>query len=335
MSRKITVLPARSDREARESPVQSPSRHDPSRILSPENAERGSRDLPEGLSPEVAAVFKSGAAAWRPFIKAYSPFILACARRLASDYDERMEIYVHVCSRLFADDCRRIRQFRGVGENGRCKFTTWLAAVVLNLGREWIRTIRGRRRLYRKIRELPRNDRLIFRYRFWEGFGVSEIVSLLQLNHGIDFAEEQVVASLRQIRRLMGRDHVWRLVAKEFQRGRCVSLDGGSGRGAPGIVGEPRSEAPTPDVESRAVLAVDLLRRAVRLLPELEQQAVMMKFSRGMSARAIAGELGIRNYKRVYELQARAIVKIRGNLIGHGVSLDDFGPRPGALELLK
>ena len=54
----------------------------------------------------VAAVIDHGAAAWAPFLREYSGFMLGCIRRLSSDHDQRMDMYLHVCARLFEDDCR-------------------------------------------------------------------------------------------------------------------------------------------------------------------------------------------------------------------------------------
>ena len=123
------------------------------------------RDNTESVVPQpVEAVASTGAKAWPEFLLHYSPFILSCIRRFATDEDERMEIYVHVCHRLADDDCRRIRQYRGMGDFGPCKFSTWLAAVTFNLAREWIRSSRGRRRLFRSLSDLGRIDRLVFQY---------------------------------------------------------------------------------------------------------------------------------------------------------------------------
>ena len=57
-------------------------------------------------TPEsVTAIRREGIDAWPRFLDDFSPFMLSCIRRYAADQDERMEIYVHVCTRLAADNC--------------------------------------------------------------------------------------------------------------------------------------------------------------------------------------------------------------------------------------
>ena len=302
------------------------ARHGPHRSAS----RRYANDLP----PAAAAVLRDGELAWPAFLRDFSPFLMACARRLASDYDERMEIYLHVCTRLRAEGCRRLRQFRGRGERGRCKFTTWLAAVVFNLGREWIRTHRGRRRYYRRVQQMSRLDRLVFRYRFWEGYQVGEITRVLRLNHAIHCDESRVIASLRRIRGQMGNDQTWRLLRRG--RGSLPELSIDERREfLPGQVAEPRCHRHEPVALVLREAAVGTLRQCVSELPELERAVVTLRFRDGLVARQIAERLGIDNYKQVYELQARALMRLRRLLEDRGVSLRDFGAAPGQLELLR
>lgn len=313
-----------------DAPRRSPARIEAASTLRPAS------ELAAGEMPaEVAAIVARGEAAWRPFIGAYSGFILSCIRRLSGDHDERMDIYLHVCARLYSQDCRRVKQFRGSGDNGACKFTTWLAAVVFNLGREWIRSKRGRRRLYRKIRELPELDRIIFRYRFWEGFDMVQIARFLQVNHRVVVSEEDVASSVGRMLSLLGCDQLWRLVSKSAGYARQVPLEEQPLAGMPGDRAAERRRSLGPAADLMSGLAVAVLREVVGALPDAERRALTLKYGHGMNAKEIAAVLEIVNYKRVYELQAKAIVHIRKVLVERGVSLSDFGTRPGTLELLK
>lgn len=290
---------------------------------------------PENAPPEVARVFARGAEAWRPFLRAYSPFILGCLRRLADDYDERMEIYVHVCRRLRADDCRRIKQFRGRGSGRACKFTTWLAAVTFNLAREWIRTSRGRRRLFRSVSELPERDRLVFRYFFWERYGVGEIAELLTARHHLPTTRGQVADSLESIEGCLTRDHRWRLLTRTLRSIPPISIDGPRGLVADGIPFEVPDGKAGPESRSRRAWAVSVLRRLMDELPKEEALALRMKFGRGMTAKAVARALDIANYKRVYEIQARAMRRLARGMEAEGVQLTDFRDGAGALDVLE
>ena len=135
-------------------------------------------------STSTSTFFQSAGAGaavrWPEFVREYSTFILGCIRRFTTDPDERMDMYAHVCVRLRADDCRRLKQFRGHGDEGDCKFTTWLATVTLNLCREWIRVNRGRRRFYKAIERLTAKHALVFKHRYWNGYTSEQILEVLK-----------------------------------------------------------------------------------------------------------------------------------------------------------
>lgn len=284
--------------------------------------------------PELTAIRARGARAWRPFLARFSPFILRCIRRVARDYDERMEIYVHVCQRLYEDDCRRVKQFRGDAGDRPCKFTTWLAAVVFNIAREWVRSTKGRRRMFQAVRELPRADRLIFRYYFWEGYDVPEIANLLAARHGVDGGRQRVFQGLARLERRLSRDGRWRLVTRLLRAEAPLRLEMSR---RPGGAGPPLQVAdPSPDQETRsgAREAASVLRGLLEELPEVERVALELKFARGMTARAVARALGIRNYKKVYAIQGRALRRLEKGVRRKGLRLADFDLAPREMDVL-
>jgi len=267
---------------------------------------------------------EAGSSAWPAFLEEYSPFILSCVRRFAMDEDERMEIYVHVCCRLVADNCRRVRNYRGQGDIGSCKFSTWLAAVVFNLAREWIRSSRGRRRLFQAVKELGRTDRLVFKYYFWEGYSTAQIAMLLRSREQAPFAVGDVVERLKSIERRLSRDHRWRLVTSLLRSAGPLSID----QPRPTVGDALPMELPSPAVGSNHGLereqAQGLLRELIDELPDEERIAIRMRFDQGLTAREVARALGFRNYKRVYEVQGRALAKLATGLRSRGVELEDF-----------
>ena len=283
------------------------------------------RDDTESAVPQlVAAVASAGAKAWPEFILHYSPFILSCIRRFAADHDERMEIYVHVCRRLADDDCRRIRHYRGMGDFGPCKFSTWLAAVIFNLAREWIRSTRGRRRLFRSLSDLGRIDRLVFQYYFWEGYTLVQIARLLQSKEHLNCGVCEVIERLAAIERLLTPDHRWRLVTSLLRSARPVSIDRPRT-----VVGEEISfDVPDDREDSSHHLgrdeAYDVLQELIGTLPDEERLALRLRFERGLSAREIAIALGLNNYKRVYEIQGRALSSLATGLRERGFEFRDF-----------
>lgn len=288
-----------------------------------------------GRRPDaVASILAAGADAWPAFIDEYSEFILACIRRLASDPDEQMDIYVHVCTRLHTDDCRRLKQFRGYGDAGACRFTTWLATVVLNLGREWIRSKRGRRRIFRAVRRRSYLDQLIFRYHHWESMPASQIANSLRWNHGLEVTESEVDRRLGALRETLAADGCWRLVSAHNRAVGLLPLEE-EGNGQPPPTRGLGDKLPDSVALVRHREAVAALRAAVLELPQLERRALEERFARGKTAREAARALGLENFKQVYEVQARALIRLRREMRRAGVSLEEFGPALDATELLR
>lgn len=312
-----------SSKQAAPHPVKQEETEDPG-TASPD-AERIDGETDAGIIPSaVAAVHRSGSDAWPQFLREYSPFMLTCIRRYASDEDERMDIYVHVCDRLAADDCRRIRQFRGYGRRGACRFTTWLAAVIFNLAREWIRTARGRRRLFQSIKDLGRTNRLVFKYYFWEGYSVGEIATLLQTSGSKSCDRRDVSERLASIERHLSRDHRWRLVTALLRSAAPVPVDG-----AHSVVGDrPVLDLPDDREDNASKLertqARQVLKTLLSELPNEERLALVLRFERGMTAKEVAVALGIQNYKRIYDIQGRALAKLAEGLRAEGIELSDF-----------
>jgi len=252
------------------------------------------------------------------------------------DQDERMEIYVHVCKRLAADDCRRLRQYRGNGNLGACKFTTWLAAVIFNLAREWIRSSRGRRRLFKSIKDLSRTDRLVFQFYFWEGYSVGQIAKLLRSKEHIACNVSDVNHRLASIERQLSRDHRWRLVTALLRSAGPVSIDRPRAEVSENFAIELPDRREDCGAQLERHEARGFLSRLISELPDEERLAIKLRFERGMTAREVALALGVRNYKRVYEIQGRALSKLADGLKQQGVELRDFlGSDIGSFQVPK
>ena len=291
---------------------------------------------PSATPEDVRDVFARGAAAWPDFLNHRSAFILGCIRQFARDHDERMEIYVHVCERLAAEDCRRVRQYRGQGETGPCTFNTWLAAVVFNLSREWIRSTRGRRRLFRAIRDLGRTDRLIFKYYFWDGYSAAQIAGLLEGRDHSSHSPRQVIRRLAAMERRLSADHRWRLVTILLRSSIPISIDQPKSSVQDNLPYEPPDRRAGADETLQTTHAQEVLRELLHQLTAEERVALQLRFDRGMTARGVALARGIRNYKRVYEIQGRALAKLSVGLRKAGFHLADFDGAPrGNLDFLR
>ena len=255
---------------------------------------------------------------WEGFLRDYSGFILGCIRRFTVDPDERMDMYAHVCARLRADECRRLRQFRGVGSGGTCKFTTWLATVTLNLCREWIRGARGRRRLYRSIEQLSAKHALVFKHRYWHGFTSRQILELIRpLGYANCIAD--VERTVTDIEHSLNSDHRWRILARR-SIGRPAAHSLGDESTDRSCSSDARDSA--EEVVHREHVRREL-RASVAKLPPETRSVLELRYREGLTARAVARRLAIRPYKRVYEIQMRGLRRVRDDLEAAGITLDD------------
>lgn len=255
---------------------------------------------------------------WEGFLQDYSGFILGCIRRFTMDPDERMDMYAHVCARLRADECRRLRQFRGVGADGSCKFTTWLATVTLNLCREWIRGVRGRRRLYRSIERLSAKHALVFKHRYWHGFTSRQILELIR-PLGYARCIDDVERTVAEIENSLSSDHRWRILARKSK-----------GSPAAYSLGDENTDKRCRTDEHASVEQVAHrehvlreLRASVAKLPAETRHVLDLRYREGLTAREVARCLEIRPYKRVYEIQARGLRFVRDELEAAGITLED------------
>ncbi|MGH7857430.1 MAG: RNA polymerase sigma factor, partial [Candidatus Binatia bacterium] len=113
---------------------------------------------------------------WNAFVEQHSPTLLALIGRCGvSDRDAAAELYVRVCERLAADDCRRLRRF----DPARGPLAAWLTAVVRNAVVDSLRAERGRRRHFASVERLDGFAQRVFELYYWEQSPVSAIAAQL------------------------------------------------------------------------------------------------------------------------------------------------------------
>jgi len=284
----------------------------------PQEAEGELMEESIGRSPARDGGRASPWQSWEGFLRDYSGFILGCIRRFTVDPDERMDMYAHVCARLRADECRRLQQFRGMGAGGSCKFTTWLATVTLNLCREWIRSARGRRRLYRSIERLSAKHALVFKHRYWHGFTSRQILELIRplgYARSIDDVEQTVA----EIEKSLNSDHRWRILARKSKGSPAAHSLGDEAT-------DKHCRTDQHDFAEQAMHREHVLRHlraSVAKLPAETRSVLDLRYREGLTARAVAHRLEIRPYKRVYEIQTRGLRFVRDELEAAGITLED------------
>jgi RNA polymerase sigma factor (sigma-70 family) len=174
---------------------------------------------------------------------------------------------------------------------------------------------------------------LVFKYYFWEGYSIGQIAMLLRSRGRRACDAAEVSQRLSSIERQLNSDHRWRLVTALLRSAGPISLDTPHavvGDGPPLEIADEREGGMERFERSEARR---LLRYLIDELPHEERTAVKLRFDRGMTARQVAAVLGIRNYKRVYEIQGHALSKIAQGLRKRGFELRDFlDPRSDSIR---
>ena len=83
--------------------------------------------------------------AWTLFVDCYRRLIFAVIRRYATEADEMMDLFAHICGQLREHDLARLRRYRHDSVR-RAAFSTWLVVVLRNLIVDWYRQRDGRPR---------------------------------------------------------------------------------------------------------------------------------------------------------------------------------------------
>lgn len=187
--------------------------------------------------------------------------------------------------------------------------------------------------MFRAVRDLDRIDRLIFRYYFWEGYGVSEIASCLRTKHFEVLSTAQVMDRLAAAERRLSSDHRWRLLTGLLRSSPPMSIDRPRALVREDVPFELPDDRSDPEAHANRAVAQAALQSLLESLPEQERLALQLKFGRGLSARAVAQALGVRNYKRIYEIQGRALGRLAAGLKEQGVDLEDFGAAWQSMDL--
>lgn len=219
-----------------------------------------------GLSDDAlrALLRKDANAGWRAFIDQYTPLLIGLIRRAGlSDRDEVMEVYVLVCEKLSERGFERLRSQHARGSIG-----SWLAVVARNSVVDWVRSRKGRRRLFHAVRALPPSDQRVFEMYYWDERSPCEIAELLAL---------------------------------AVRSKPAVALDDTDvGERAPAPDLDPETSARIAQLNAR-------LEAALRRLPAEDAAIVRLKYIEGLSAGGVELALGLRGLTsaRLREILAR------------------------------
>ena len=240
--------------------------------------------------------------AWSTFVDRYRRLIFAQIQRSATDPDDVMDIFAHVCDRLRENDLARLKTF-AFAAAPRASFATWLVAVVRNLIVDWFRARDGRSRA-QPPKSLSPIGRRIYELVFLEYRSHREACEVVLLESG------NTGVTAGDCRRALREAHRAALIGASGTRARPVAV-------VPYAewVAEPASSA---DDASGA------LRLAMETLDAESQLAIQLFVVEEMPAADIAHVLHLGNAKAVYNRVYRGLAVIRQALASRGIHKGDL-----------
>jgi DNA-directed RNA polymerase specialized sigma24 family protein len=247
----------------------------------------------------IEQLFSGGASvpgAWKEFLDRYSSLFLKVIWQFVRDRDAAMDTYLVVCTRFAANDFAILRKFRLEYGSNPPKFSTWLAAVVRNMCIDVHRSQHGRRRFPKALLRLSSLDRRVFEFYYWKGDSVEEIAS--RIHDAAPDPVAEVIASLERIEAAAVR------LPEPLPQARFSTTTVPFDDTDEAMVRSARTDVP-PEI-------VDALneRWLTKLAPE-ERLVVRLKFWEDMTAREIAGALGIIPEERVYSILRQSLKRLR------------------------
>lgn len=247
---------------------------------------------------------------WRVFIEHYTPRLLGIIEHAGvRRHDDMMDVYVRICEHLAAADCARLRRH----DPAKGPLAAWLTVVARRVLVDWVRSRKGRRRLFQSIRELSPLDREVFELRYWKGHPGTAIVELLAARGFRRMMLVDVFESLERIERALSSRQRSELLAMMARAEDAVSLDDES---APPVA-EPIDAAGDPERQLRSRQTSEALDRALAQLPPEEALIVSLLYVEGLSRRDV--ERGLHIPPLTAERTRRILDRLRQLLAGRGI----------------
>jgi DNA-directed RNA polymerase specialized sigma24 family protein len=213
--------------------------------------------------------------AWSAFIEEFTPTLLTIIEHAGlRSHDEAMEIYVRTCEHLAADDCARLRRH----DPAKGPLAAWLTVVVRRVIVDWVRSRKGRRRVFQSIRDLGPEDRGVFELYYWRGYSPVEIAELTSTGRERPASLAEVFESLERIERALSERQRAELLSMAARVRQPASLEDDSGRSV-----DPPDERQDPEFEVRVQQTGELLAAALRELPAEDSLLVSMRYLDGLS----------------------------------------------------
>jgi DNA-directed RNA polymerase specialized sigma24 family protein len=239
------------------------------------------------------------ASAWEEFLIRYSKLILKIIWVYSADYDDVMEKYVQICTKLSENNFLRLKKFQSDYSKIQPKFSTWLTKVINNLCIDIYRKSYGRKRYPAGIKNLPKDDRLFFELFYLKSLPLSEVSDIMNLNSngGNESADEK----LTRIESLLIRNPRSSALRKQFV---TVPFDESKYMPAP-------EEDDFVNEDNDNYELYDNFEKLIEHLSVQEKIVIRLRFRESLSAKEISDITKIKPYQRVYSILGKALKSVR------------------------
>jgi DNA-directed RNA polymerase specialized sigma24 family protein len=232
---------------------------------------------------------------WRAFIDQYTPMLVGLIRRAGvDDRDDVMDVYVMICERLSANGFERLKS----QDAARGSIGGWLAVLARHTAVDWIRSKKGRRRLFQSIQQLEETDQRIFEMYYWDERTPPEIAEIARLKL------TRVFDALARIHQALNERHRAELMASMARSKAPVAIDETD---AADRVADNRID---PETSARIAQLNQRFESALRRLPAEEAAIVRLKYVEALPSSDVQRALGLAR------LTAERLTEILGRLRG-------------------
>jgi len=265
----------------------------------------------------LARIARRDPGAWSDFLDAFADVLFRSVCRFTSDADERMDLFLQVCTALRAEEMRRLRMYR---PRPRATLATYLAVVVKNLAIDQHRAAAGRFRPFRQIDALPQLERLVFDYHLRDSRPLREVSALLVDRHGIRVTEADLAAAADRVASTLSASQRWRLAARLAARRPALPVD------TVRVAAPPPEAGPmpaAPDVRLREADAERLFQAALSSLPARQHLALLLRYRDGLAGPGVAKVLGL-STSQADRLATQGVTRLRETLHRSGVQREEL-----------
>jgi DNA-directed RNA polymerase specialized sigma24 family protein len=221
-------------------------------------------------------IIRDPRAGWRAFVDQYSPRLLQLIDQCGvRDRDDAMDLYVHICERLAADDCARLRRH----DPAKGALSAWLSTVVRRMLVDWVRADQGRKRLFGSLKALSPVDQRVFELYYWRRHTPAEMASLILDDAGRGIGISAVFASLERVERALTERQRADLITLAARNHDAVGLEDEEGEPVIALV----SSAPGPEAAIIAAQDQHALDVALATLDAEDRVIICMRFLDGLT----------------------------------------------------